>query len=121
MISGVDQLFSFGMIERLIMIALYMYSVCYEDVGGCDRDVLISDNMKVTIKHTGKHEGLSWVAGGAVTMGNMVYKAYVTFEVENGMEVLFTNTTLNIGGFKLNLSFNKYTRNFKFYMVKHMF
>ena len=39
--------------------------------------VLISDNMTVTIKPTGKYEGFYWVARGAVTMGNMVYKAYV--------------------------------------------
>ena len=38
--------------------------VFYEDVAGCDRAVLISDNMKVTSNPTGKHEGLSWVAGG---------------------------------------------------------
>ena len=76
--------------------------------------VLISDNMKVTIKLTGKHEGLSWVAGDAVTMGNIVYKAYVTFQVEKQLVVLFTNINVKICGFRLNLSFNKYTRNFKF-------
>ena len=54
-----------------------MYHVFYEDVAGCGRAVLISDNVKVTSKPTGKHEGLSWVAGGVVTMGNMVYKAHV--------------------------------------------
>ena len=43
----------------------------------CDRVVLISDNMKVIIKPTGKHGHLFWVAGGAVTIGTMVYKAYV--------------------------------------------
>ena len=41
------------------------------------RAVLISDNGKVTSTLTGKHEGLSWVAVGVVTMGNMVYTAHV--------------------------------------------
>ena len=49
-----------------------MYQVLYEDRAECSRVVLISDNMNVTIKPIGKHEDLSWVAEGAVTMGNMV-------------------------------------------------
>ena len=44
---------------------------------GCGRVVLISDNMMVTIRPTGKHGGLTWVAGGVVSMENMVYEAYV--------------------------------------------
>ena len=52
-----------------------MYHVFYEDVAGCG--MAVSDNVKVTSKSTGNHEGLSWVAGGVVTMGNMFYKAYV--------------------------------------------
>ena len=51
--------------------------VFYEDVAECGRAVLTSDNMTVTINPTGKHEGLSCVAGGAVTMGSVVYNAYV--------------------------------------------
>ena len=43
----------------------------------CDRFVLILDNMKVTIKPTGKPEGLFCEAGDAVTMVTMIYKAYV--------------------------------------------
>ena len=43
----------------------------------CGGGVLISDNMKVTITPEGKHESLSWMAGCAVRMGNMIYKAYV--------------------------------------------
>ena len=34
----------------------------------CCRAVLISDHTKVTTKPIGKHEDLSWVTGGAVTM-----------------------------------------------------
>ena len=41
----------------------------------------------------------------------------VTHEVENGLVVLFTDIHVKIGGFMLNLSCNKYTRNFKFYVV----
>ena len=98
-----------------------MYQVFYEDVAECGRAVLISDNMKVTIKCTNKHEGLSWVAGGAATIRTMVYEACVTFEVQNELVVLFTNINVNIDGFRLNLSFNKYTKNFKFYVVTHVF
>ena len=54
-----------------------MYQVFYEDVAEYDRVILISDNIKVTIKPTDKHEGLSWVAGGAATIETMVYKANV--------------------------------------------
>ena len=53
-----------------------MYHVFYDDVAGCGRAVLKSDNVKVTSKPAGKHECLSWVAGVA-TMGNIVYKVYV--------------------------------------------
>ena len=44
-------------------------SVFYGDVAECGRVILIYDNMKVTKFNlpVGKHEGLSWVAGGAVT------------------------------------------------------
>ena len=45
-----------------------MYQVFYEHVAECNRFVLISDDLKITIKRTGKHEGLSWVAGGGVTI-----------------------------------------------------
>ena len=38
--------------------------------------ILISDNMKITVKPTGKHGVLSWLAGGTVTMETMVYKAH---------------------------------------------
>ena len=63
------------------------------------------------------------VAGGVVTMRTMVYRAYVkiTFEVENGLMMLCTNINGHICGFRLNLSFNKYTRNFNFYVVTHVF
>ena len=54
-----------------------MYQVFYEDVAECDRVILISDNMKFTIKPTDKYEGRSWVAGDAVTLDTMVYKADV--------------------------------------------
>ena len=54
-----------------------MYHVYCKDVAECGRIVLISDNMMVTTTCTGKHEDLSWVTGGAVTMENIVYKAYV--------------------------------------------
>ena len=57
------------------------------------------------------------MAGSVVIMGNMVYKAYVTSEVVNGLVVLFTNTNVNIGGF----SFNKNTRIFTVYEEKHVF
>ena len=53
-----------------------MYCVFYEDVAGCGRAVLISDNVKVTSILTYTDKGPSWAAGGVVTMGNMVYKAY---------------------------------------------
>ena len=43
----------------------------------CGRVVLILDNMKVTIKTIGKHDGLYWMGGDVVIMENMVYKAYV--------------------------------------------
>ena len=43
----------------------------------CQRVVLISNDMKVTITPTGKHGGLSSVEGGAVIIENMVYKAHV--------------------------------------------
>ena len=46
-----------------------MYRVFYGDMAECVRVVLLSSNMKVTIEPTGKHMGLSCVAGGAVTMG----------------------------------------------------
>ena len=35
-----------------------MYQKFYEHVAECDRFVLISDNFDVTIKPTGKNEGL---------------------------------------------------------------
>ena len=61
------------------MIAFKMCQVFYWDLAESGRVVLISANMKVTIKPTGKHECLSWVAGGAVTMGNMVYKVCLLY------------------------------------------
>ena len=68
-ISGVNQSFSVRVIEWIIMIALKWLNVAD----------LYWDHIiwMVTIKPTDKHEGLSWVAGGAVIMGNMVYEAYV--------------------------------------------
>ena len=54
-----------------------VFCVFYEDVAECGRVVLISDNVKFTSKPTGKHESLSWAAGGVDTMGNMVYKAHL--------------------------------------------
>ena len=45
----------------------------------------------------------------------------VIFEVENGLVVLFTNINVMIDGFRLNLSFNEYIRNFKFYVETHVF
>ena len=85
------------------------------NVAECGVVVLISDNMKVTIIPTGKHEGFSWMAGGAVTVGSMVYNAHVTFEVANSLVLLFTDIHLKIGGFRLNMRFNKESRNVKFY------
>ena len=58
------------------MIAIYMYELFYCDGAECGRVVLISDNMKVIMIRTGKLDCLPWVAGVAVTMGHMVYKAY---------------------------------------------
>ena len=39
--------------------------------------LISSDNMKVSIAPAGRHEGLSWVTGGPVIMGNKIYIAYV--------------------------------------------
>ena len=64
---------------------------------------------------------VSCVAGGTVRMGNVVYNACVTFEVENGLVLFFTTTHFTIGGFRPNMSFTKYTRNFKFYVMTHVF
>ena len=61
-----------------------MYHVFYEDIAGCGRAVLMSDSMNITIKPTFKHEGLLWLARGVVTMGNMVYKTYVTLNWHMG-------------------------------------
>ena len=44
--------------------------------------VLTLENMEVTIKPAGKHKSLSWVADCAVTVENMVYKAYVVHHNE---------------------------------------
>ena len=62
--------------------------------------------MKVTIKLTGKHGGLSWVAGGAVTVENMVYKQSIcaSFEVVNGLVMLFTNINVKISHLKIAIS-----------------
>ena len=38
---------------------------------GMWQGLLISDTMKVTLTPTDKHEGLSWMAGGKVRMGNI--------------------------------------------------
>ena len=44
-----------------------------------------------------------------------------TSEVVNRLLVIFTNINGKIGGLGLNLSFTKYTRNFKFQVETHVF
>ena len=55
-----------------------MYWIFYGDVTECGGAVMISDKMKVTVIHTGKHEGLSWVAGGTVMMGSIICKEHMS-------------------------------------------
>ena len=79
--------------------------------------VHLSDNMTVTITPTGKH-GWQEVQ---YNRNHGLYSISVPFKVENGLVGLFTNINVNIGRLRLNQSFNKYTRNFKFYVETHVF
>ena len=76
--------------------------------------------MSITITPRGKHEDLSWVAAGAVTMENMVYNSG-ELQLKWRMFLCCYSLAYILRAGGLNLSLNKYPSNFKFHVVTHVY